>query len=323
METLLHLGYLVAGLAMLYFGAEWLVAGSSRLALRLGISPLVIGLTVVAFGTSAPELSVGIQLNLNGHPDAAVGNVVGSNICNLLLILGISALFRPLRIKGQIVRREMPILIAASVLLVAMLWDGRLSLAEGWVLVAGIVAYVGFSFASARREHDPEVLEQYLEEVGVAPEAAKGQHPGKLAILILGGLVVLVAGSRCLELGGLAIARALGVSEAIIGLTLLAVGTSLPELATSIVASLKGEGDIISGNAVGSCIFNIFAILGITILVRPLVVSDIRPLDLGFMLGSAMVVVPLMLSRMRLGRLDGALLLGAYAVYLFLLTQRS
>jgi cation:H+ antiporter len=323
MALFLHIAYLIVGLAMLYYGAEWLVAGSSRLALRLGITPLAVGLTVVAFGTSAPELSVGIQLNLADHADAAVGNVVGSNICNLLLILGLSGLFRPLQIKGQIVKREMPILILASFILVGMLWDGQLSRVEGGCLVAGILGYLIFSFVSARKEGNPEVLEQYSEEVGIAPEVAMREKLGKLWLLILAGLVVLVVGSKCLETGGLFIARAIGVSEAIIGLTLLAVGTSLPELATSIIASLKGEGDIIAGNAVGSCIFNIFAILGITILVRPMVVSEIRPLDLGFMVGAAVVVVPLMINRMRLGRLEGALLLGCYAVYMFLLAQRG
>ncbi len=323
MELLLHIASLIIGLAMLYYGAEWLVAGSSRLALRLGITPLVVGLTVVAFGTSAPELSVGIQLNLAGHADAALGNVVGSNICNLLLILGISGLFRPLQIKGQIVKREMPILILASLVLVGMLWDGHLSRIEGGSLVAGIVGYLIFSFHFARKEGNPEVLEQYTEEIGVAPAQAKREKLGKLWLFILAGLIVLVVGSKCLETGGLFIARSLGVSEAIIGLTLLAVGTSLPELATSIVASIKGEGDIIAGNAVGSCIFNLLAILGLTILIRPMVISEIEPLDLAFMVGAAVVVVPLMIWRMRLGRLEGALLLGAYAVYMGLLTQRG
>lgn len=324
MELFLNIAYLVVGLAMLYFGAEWLVAGSSRLALRLGIAPLVVGLTVVAFGTSAPELSVGVQLNLADHPDAAVGNIVGSNICNLLLILGVSGLFRPLQIRGQIVKREMPILIVASLVVVGMLWDGHLSRIEGGCLVAGIVIYVWLSLATARKEGNPEVLEQYLAEVGSLPEGPeKGDRLGRIWMFIILGLVVLVVGSKCLEMGGLFVARSLGVSEAIIGLTLLAIGTSLPELATSIVATLKGEGDIIAGNAVGSCIFNLLAILGITILVRPMNVTEIEPMDLGFMVGAAVVVVPMMITRMRLGRLEGALLVGAYAAYMCILAQRG
>ncbi len=314
---------LALGLVILTAGAEALVRGASGIAARLGIAPLVIGLTVVAFGTSAPELSVGIQLNLANAPDAAVGNVVGSNICNILLILGLSALFRPLSIRGQIVKREMPILIVASLVLVGFLWDGQLTRLEGGFLVAGIVVYLWLSLVNARKERNPEVLEEYLEEVGSLRPPGKNDPLGKIWLFILLGLVVLVIGSKCLETGGLYLARALGVSEAIIGLTLLAVGTSLPELATSIVASLKGEGDIIAGNAIGSCIFNLLAILGLTILVRPMTVSGIAPLDLAFMVGAAVVVVPMMIPRMRLGRLEGALLLAAYGVYLFLLTQRG
>ena len=319
---LLDLLYLVLGLVGLYFGAEWLVGGSSKLALRVGVSPLVIGLTVVAFGTSAPELAVCLQLNFAGSPNGAVGNVVGSNICNILLILGISALIRPIAIQSQVIRREMPILIVVSLLLVWMLSDGELARWEGIVLTVGIVAYVYTSFALSRRESLPEVQAEFAEEIG-DPEEAKNTPGPVLAGLLLAGLVLLVVGAKLFQIGGVGIAERLGVSDAVIGLTLLAFGTSLPELATSIVASRKGEGDIIAGNAVGSSVFNILAILGITVLVKPMLVSQIQPLDLAMMVGAAVVGVVLMLTRSRLSRTEGLIMLIAYFAYVGMLVMRG
>ena len=319
---LIDLLYLVIGLVGLYYGAEWLVGGSSKLALRLGVTPLVIGLTVVAFGTSAPELAVCLQLNLTGLPDAAVGNVVGSNICNILLILGVSALMRPIEIKSQVIRREMPVLIVVSLVFVAVLWDGVLARWEGGVLVVGIVGYVWASFALVKRVALPEVEEEFAVEIG-RPEEAEA-IPGKvLAGLILAGLVLLVAGAKFFQLGGVGIAQRFGISDAVIGLTVLAFGTSLPELATSMVATAKGEGDIIAGNAVGSSIFNVLAILGITVLVKPMLISGIVPLDLWFMVGSAAICVPLMWTRSHLSRVEGGCLLVAYLIFVGLLVMRG
>ncbi|MEM9481652.1 MAG: calcium/sodium antiporter [Verrucomicrobiota bacterium] len=306
---------LLGGLAVLYFGAEWLVKGSSRLALRLGISALVVGLTVVAFGTSAPEMAVGIQLNLGGSPDASVGNVVGSNICNILLILGVSALIRPIDLHRQVVTRELPILVGVSVLLIYFLSDGVLNRLEGTILFVGIFAYVWFSFLLARKE-PPADLDEIQEE------AQRKDSYVLLSVFVLVGLVGLVIGSKLFEDGGTGLARRFGISEAVIGLTLLAFGTSLPELATSIVASAKKEGDMILGNAVGSSIFNILCVLGVTILVREMTISGIETVDLAFMVGSAALLIPLMLVRKRLARTEGIILLVIYAVYIGLLSQR-
>ncbi|CAN5264997.1 calcium/sodium antiporter [soil metagenome] len=321
MDIFLNILAVCGGLAGLYFGAEWLVRGSGAIALKLGISPLVVGLTIVAFGTSAPELVVSLQFHLGaGKPDAALGNVVGSNICNIALILGVGALISPIVTHSQVLRREMPILLLVSLALVGILWDNQVTRWEGGALFAGIVAYTFFSLRLARNETAPPVLPDMAE----LEEGAKAQSTGKLVALIVFGLVTLVVGSKLLEIGAISVARAFGVSDAIIGLTLLAFGTSLPELATSVVASLKRHGDLISGNAIGSCIFNILLIVGVTALAKPMVVDGIEPLDLAFMVGLAVLVVPMMLWRGRqLGRFEGVLLLSIYVVYCFLLAQRE
>ena len=310
--------FLVIGLIGLYFGAEWLVSGSSRLALKLGVSPLVIGLTVVALGTSAPELAVCLSLNLNGSPDAAVGNIVGSNICNILLILGFSGLLMPLAIHRQVLRKEMPILLVVSFLLVCMLVDQRLSLLEGCALIIGILVYVASNFG--------------LFGKGSGSDESKGPvHIDKdtrsfryLFFLIIFGLGLLVVGAEWFQKGGIGIAKSLGVSDAVIGLTVLAFGTSLPELATSIVACMKKQGDLIAGNAIGSSIFNVLAILGITVTVKPMPqVSGINPEDLMFLVGSVIFAGVLMMGKMKLGRLKGGLMLGVYILYVILIVKRS
>lgn len=320
MDLFLNIGFLIAGLALLYFGAEWLVDGSTSLALKLGLSPLVIGLTVVAFGTSAPELFAATQMNLAGSPDMAVGNVVGSNIFNILLILGFSAILKPMLIKSQLIVREVPILIGISIMLIVMLRDGKLDLADGIILTAGIVIYVIVSLKLARKVKNPEVLAEFESELGDADPKTPG---GKIALLIFAGLVTLAVGAKLLEIGGVFIAGAMGISEAVIGLTVIAFGTSVPELATSIVAVRKNQGDIVAGNAIGSCIFNILAVLGITTLLKPMVITEIEPVDLGFMLGAAILILPLMLTRRKIGRMEGALLLLINGVYVYILATRS
>ncbi|MGI9240003.1 MAG: calcium/sodium antiporter [Verrucomicrobiales bacterium] len=322
MDWLLNISALILGLVALYFGAEWLVGGSSRLALRFGLSPLVVGLTVVAFGTSAPEMFVSIGFNMNGLPDASVGNIVGSNICNIALILGLSALIRPLDIKGQIIKREMPILIIASMALIAMLWDGKLAQWEGGLLTCGIIVYVVTSLRLAKTAGS-ELLDEFENEFGDEESASGGGKPLVFTLLIIAGLLTLVLGSHLLQVGAVFIAKGFGVSEAIIGLTLLAFGTSLPELATSIVACMKNEGDIVAGNAVGSSIFNIFAVLGVTAAIKEMKITAIEPVDLGVMMAAAVLVVPMMATRRRLARSEGLILVVCYLAYVASLAMRG
>ncbi|WP_435895332.1 calcium/sodium antiporter [Oceaniferula spumae] len=325
MELTIHFIWLVAGLTLLYFGAEWLVKGASEIALRLGISPLVVGLTVVAFGTSMPELLVCIKANSPEliaapagwlgidvppdapSPDMAFGNIVGSNIFNIALILGVAALIRPIVIHSQLIRRELPILIVASLAFVGMMADMTLSRWEGGLLALGVVVYVIMSVRLAKSEKDTLQFEESTEVVLKQAE----QGGGRLVIdllLILVGIIALVFGADWLVDHGESVARVFGVPEVIISLTLFALGTSLPELATSVVASIKRQGDIITGNAIGSCIFNLLAVMGVTASVKPLMAEKIAWMDLWVMLGLAVLIMPFMWSRMSLSRIEGALL---------------
>lgn len=320
----MHFLWILGGLAALYFGAEWLVNGASSIAIRIGISPLVVGLTVVAFGTSAPELLVSLQANMAGQPDVALGNVIGSNICNIALILGVAAVMKPVVIHLQLIKREMPILIVASLVFVVMLWDKRIERWEGGILVAGIIVYVVASIIQARRENSAGDFDEFSED-----QVESMQHSGSKAMvksitLIILGLVTLKFGSEWLVEHGSAVAMALGVSEAIIALFLFAFGTSLPELATSIVAVRKGQGDIITGNAIGSCIFNILTVIGITALVMPIHEQNIVFVDKGVMLGLTIAITLFMWSRMALKKIEGWLLLlgyGAYSVIRYCIDQ--
>lgn len=326
MEIWINFGWLVFGLTLLYFGAEWLVRGSSEIALKFGLSPLVVGLTVVAFGTSAPELLVSLQANLKTPPqgDIALGNVVGSNICNIALILGVGALLRPIVVNLQVVRREMPILLLVSIVFVAMLWDGTIMRWEGAILATGIVAYVVASIRMAKREsHPPGQFDEMNEDELAAIEQGGARRIVFDVGLILVGLAVLVYGADRMVVSGVALARIFNVSEAIIALTLIAFGTSLPELATSVVASLKNQGDIITGNAIGSCIFNILAVIGIASLVAPISASQLNRIDLWVMLGLTILIIPILATGRRLSRLEGLLLLASYLGYCVYLVQRG
>lgn len=310
-EFILWIG---VALVLLFFGAEWLVRGSASLALRLGLTPLVIGLTVVAYGTSMPELVVSTKAALQGQGDIAAGNVVGSNIFNICIILGLSALVYPLRVKMQLIRLDTPIMIAVSVLLLALLADSRLGRFEAALFLLGIVAYTAFNLRLARKEVNAEVKAEFAESV-------PPRH-GKLwldLLLIVGGLAVLVLGSRVLVSNSIGLAQLLGVSEAVIGLTIVAAGTSMPELATSIIAAWRKQPDIAIGNVVGSNIYNILAILGVSGLLSPLHAPGIRMFDLYVMLGTAIVLLPLMWSRFVVTRGEGALLVAAYCGYVFVL----
>lgn len=325
-ELLIHFLWLIGGLALLYYGAEWLVKGAAELALRLGISPLVVGLTVVAFGTSMPELLVCLKANSpeviatpaswvgfhidvgEASPDIAVGNIVGSNIFNIALILGVAALIRPIVIHSQLVKRELPILIVSSGVFLWMMRDMTLSRMEGGILTAGVIIYVASSLIQSKKANFTQEFEEFSEE-----EIAQAKKGGMRVVLdfflITIGIVALVLGAEWLVNHGEAIAVAFGVPEVIISLTLFALGTSLPELATSIVASLKKQGDIITGNAVGSCIFNLLAVMGVTAGVRPLAAEQVSWLDLGVMFALAALIMPFMWSKMRLSKLEGAILL--------------
>jgi cation:H+ antiporter len=307
---------LAVGLVLLVLGAEALVRGASRLAAALGIAPLIIGLTVVAFGTSAPEVAVSIGAAASGRGDIALGNVIGSNIFNILLILGVSAAVAPLVVSTQLVRLDVPIMVGVSAIVLLLALDGRISRLDGVLLLAGIGAYTGYLIRAARRGQQPPVAAE--DEL---PEP--GRLPGNLA-LILAGLVLLVLGSRWLVDGAADIAAALGVSELVIGLTIVAAGTSLPEIATSITATLRGQRDIAVGNVVGSNIFNLLLVLGAAGLVAPhgvAVPDGVLGFDLPVMLAVAVACLPIFLTGYRIRRREGFLFLGyyvAYTVYLVL-----
>lgn len=310
---LLNIGLIVAGFVVLVFGADWLVKGASRMALSLGMTPLVVGLTVVAFGTSAPELAVSVASAWSGQADLAVGNVVGSNIANVLLILGISALVAPLVVNQQLVRLDVPIMLGATVLFYVLSLDGRINLWDSILLAGGIVAYVVFLIRESRREKSALVLAEYEEAV------ESGGTLGGDILWMVAGLVGLVAGAQLLVEGAVSLARHFGVSELMIGLTVLAIGTSLPELATSVVAAMRGERDIAVGNVVGSNIFNLLSVLGFTGLVSlgqlPVAPAALA-LDIPVMLGVALLCVPIFRAGFVVTRANGVLFILCYIAYL-------
>ncbi|MFT7302573.1 MAG: cation:H+ antiporter [Akkermansiaceae bacterium] len=308
---MLDIGWVLGGLVLLYFGAEWLVRGASELAIRFGISPLVVGLTIVAFGTSAPELVVSIKANFDGNGGMAIGNVVGSNICNIALVLGMGALIFPIAIRRQVIRREMPILLVASTVFLLMMRDGVMDRLEAGFLFGGILLYIITSLVAAKRENPDESDEIPPEVIEAARNSGRGRLYFNILLIIVGG-ITLVIGADSMVYGGERIARSYGVSEAIIGLTLFAFGTSLPELATSVVAALKRQGDIIVGNAVGSCIFNLLAVVGVAGLVAPLQDDGVTFIHYSVMLGATVILMPMMWHRMRLDRWEGALLVLGY-----------
>lgn len=297
---------LIVGLVLLVGGAELLVKGASRIAAGFGISPLIIGLTVVAFGTSAPEAAISVSSALKGEPDIAVGNVLGSNIFNVLFILGVSALISPLLVSKQLVRIDVPVMVAVSFLAFAFSIDGNISFGEGAVLFCGVLAYVAILIRIGSRSG----------EAGETIE--KSKHWAVDAGLVVVGLVLLILGSRWLVQSAVTIAEAMGVSELVIGLTIVAAGTSLPEVATSIIATIRGQRDIAVGNVVGSNIFNILAVLGLTALVAPggLPVSEAAiNFDYPVMLAVAVACLPIFFVGYSIARWEGALFLGYYVAY--------
>ena len=304
----------VLGLVVLVVGADVMVRGASRLAVSFGVSPLVVGLTVVAFGTSAPEMAVSVGSALAGSPDLAIGNVVGSNIANVLLILGISALITPLLVDEQIIRQEIPIMIGASALLVVMALDGNIGLVESIVLFVLVIIYTVFLVVQSRRA-SKAVQDEF--ETGI-PTSTWDRHWAVQVGLIVGGLVMLVVGADWLVDSAVAFARAFGVSDLVIGLTVVAVGTSMPEIATSIVAAMRGQRDIAVGNVVGSNVFNILAVLGAAGIASGvgLPVSEAaRNFDLWVMLAVAFACLPIMITGREIARWEGGVFLAYYAAY--------
>lgn len=312
----LVVGLLVAGLIALVGGAEVFVRGASRIAALAGIPPLIIGLTVVSLGTSAPEVAVSVQSSFAGKGELALGNIVGSNICNILLILGLSSVIAPLIVSQQLVRLDVPVMVGISVLTLLFALDGDVDRMEGIILAIGAIGYVTFLIVEGRRE-TASAEDEYAREYGNVLDRSRRAWLISAAMIVV-GLVMLVVGSRWLVSGAVTIATALGVSELVIGLTVIAIGTSLPEVATSIIASIKGERDIAVGNAIGSNIFNILVVLGIASIVAPAgipVPTAAVNFDLPVMIAVAVACLPIFFSGGRIARWEGLLFLGYYFAY--------
>ena len=306
--------FLAIGLALLYVGGEALVRGAAGLALRLGLTPLAVGLTVVAFGTSCPELAVSLNAAFEDRGDVSMGNVVGSNIANVGLILAVTALIKPITVHLQLLRFDLPILAVVSLGFVATVFDGSLGRAEGAILVAVLIGYVALVLRLARKEGiavQAEFAEEYASDVPSTGGKLWVQIP-----MIIAGLAMLVLGGRFFVDGAAELARSLHVPEAVIGLTVVAVGTSLPELSASIVAAAKGHPDIAVGNVVGSNLFNILSIMGFTGLIKPIEFPGIAGVDYAVMLMFSLVLFPLLWTGRRLNRIEGGALLAAYATYI-------
>lgn len=313
---------IVAGLVALAVGGELLVRGATTLARIAGLTPAVIGLTVVAMGTSLPELVVSLLAARDGSPAIAVGNVVGSNMFNIVGILAITALVVPLPVRGSVVRIEWPFMFAASWIGVMFMRDLLVDRLEGLTFLAALLLFTWYAIRLAREEMRADEAAQF-------EAAAKGrglplrlQEVGVATGLLLVGIVLLVVGGNWLVDGAVTLARAIGMSERVIGLTIVAAGTSSPELAASLVAARRGQTDVAVGNLIGSNIFNVLAILGTTALVTPIQVpAEALETDVWWMLGTSFVLFPLMRRRMRVGRVEGGVLLAGYAVYLGLLLR--
>jgi len=298
--------YLLAGLLGLFFGGEALVRGSVGIARRMAIPPLLIGLTVVGFGTSTPELLVSVDAAWRGVPDIALGNILGSNIANILLIVGLSALVWPIKVVGATLRRDTAVMMAGALILVPLFAMGQLERLAGLALFAGLVAYLVWAY-----RQPGEVV---ADEIGVpAPASALVS-----SLWVIGGLVALMVGARFLVDGAVNIARGYGISEAFIGLTVVAVGTSLPELATSLIAALRRQSEIAIGNIVGSNIFNLFGILGVAALITPIpVASRFLTFDLPVLIAVSLVLTALLLMRPVVGRGVGVAMLAGYVAYVW------
>ena len=307
MQTVINLLYGAAGLVLLYYGAEFLVKGGVKIAQKMKISPLVVGLTLVAFATSAPELVVSVDASLKGHGDISIGNVVGSNICNIALILGVCSMITPLTVNKKLFKVDVPLMIgSAAVLSIFCLMSHGVNRWQGLILFAGIITYTVTSIRTARKE-----------ESGNAEAGEDSSDVNQLVavLFVAGGLGMLVGGAKLFVNSAVYLAKLFKVSDAVIGLTVVAVGTSLPELATSVVAAIKGEKDIAIGNVVGSNIFNVLAICGITPFIAPISAPGISWVDLAMMMGVSVLLYPLMKTGFTISRKEGVLLFAIYVGY--------
>ncbi len=307
---LISLLLLLGGFILLLAGAEVLVRGACSLAIKIGISPIVVGLTIVAFGTSAPELAVSLKSTSSNLSALALGNVVGSNIANIGLVLGITALINPIKIERDLVKREIPMVIVSSVILWILLYDGELALWDGIILSAGLIAFLVYNYF----EEDDEEAE-LLQVPGAVSDTDTANIFILIAYIVI-GLALLIFGSDVFVDNAIDIARSMGVSEAIIGLTLIAVGTSIPELATCIVAARRNQPDIAMGNVVGSNMFNILGILGLTAIFGTVSAAQFSQIDFVVMLAFSLVLLPMARSELTLSRLEGLLLLSGYFGYM-------
>jgi len=323
------LGLFLLGLAALIVGAEVLTRGASRLATSLGISPMVIGLTIVSLGTSAPELAVGITASRNGQGGLAIGNIAGTNVMNLLFILCLSALIRPLPLQLQIFKLELPVMVVAALMMLVLGWDGVLSPLDGLAMLIVALIYSGALIAMTRRA-SRAAKKEYREEYG--PETLppiQFTWKGRLwdIVLLFGGISMTVIGADWLVQGAVQLATAFGVSDTIIGLTIVAFGTSAPELVTTIVSTIKNDRDVAVGNLLGSSIYNILVILAITCLVTPsglLVADDLLRIDIPLMTAVAVGAIPVFLTGRRISRWEGGLGLAIYAGYMsWLIAMRA
>lgn len=309
--TAFQLLLILVGLALLYFGAEGLVRGSSSIGIRLGLTPLVVGLTIVAYGTSTPELFVGVQAAFEGKGDIVIGNVVGANILNIALMLGVAALIQPQQVKLQLIRLDVPVVTGVFILFTFWILDGHISRLEGLVFFTGIAGYTVFNILKARKETSQEIQREFQDEI---PQA--DGNLGVDMLFILGGFVLLALGSSLLVDNAVALATSFGVSEVVVALTIVALGTTSPELATASVAAYKKESDIVFGNSIGSCLYNILCVVGVSAIVAPIHAPGISLVDLGMMIFMAVVLLPLMRTGFVLQRWEGALLICIYAGYL-------
>lgn len=317
MQYLASILWLLLGLTLLVGGAEIMLRGATSLAKRLGVSNFIIGLTVVAFGTSMPELATGVGAVLKGNSDLIVGTVIGSNIANIGLVLGLAAMIRPARVRGGVVRREVPMLIVVTIAMVVTLFGGSVSRVEAGLLIVGFVAFLAWTLY-ASKHLDPEDSALVIEAQGDTPEEG-AKRPNVLfnVFLVTLGLGAMVLGSNRTVLGATELATALGVPAFIIGLTMVAMGTSLPEVVTTVMAALKGHSDLAVGNVLGSNIFNVLCVVGVSGLVGQLDVPEIAiQRDAWVMLGLTLLLLPIMMTRFTVSRAEGGVLMTAYAAYI-------
>ncbi len=311
---------LAGGTAFLYYGADFLVKGGVSIATRFGVSALVIGLTLVAFATSAPELVVSVQAALAGSSDISIGNVIGSNICNIALILGLSAVIAPLSVHSKVLRFDLPVMTVVTLAMAAIgLLLGGFNRLTGAVFFAGLLAYIAWNIRLEKRDGSGDAETEIREEV----ENSRKYPLWLAAAFVIGGAAALVLGGKFIVDGAVGLGRMAHLSEAVIGLTIVAVGTSLPELATSLVAAARGEQDIAVGNVVGSNLFNMLGIMGIAPMIRPVSAAGITPVDWGMLLVSTLLLVPFMHTGRKVVRREGAVLLALYCAYIAFLAVNA